>query len=934
MAGDVVQFDDNAIGTTASLIGLVQPSFIRLANATKPITIGGAGSLSTPSLSNEGGSTTTIANNAGNTFLNGVTNVSGTLKLANTGLNNFGVGVQVKGGALNVANTGDNAIGPVTITGGAMTIANTGVNTLGAIALTSGTLTLNQAAPTTVGSVLTGAGTLVKENSNILTLSGASPSFAGPIQVNNGTLRVGAATSLGYNAPNGGTTIASGATLDVNGIAISNEVVTVRGAGVGGLGAIVNSGGGQNNALKDVLLAGDTVFGGPNRWDIRVNSLGNGSLCTGGSPYNLTKVGGNQVSFVSANVDPALADVHITSGLFGYEGNTTGLGDPVRTLTIRSNATVQFWAATVALNKRITMDGGSMLRAGSGTANLATGPVTLTSGMAKLEADASINLFVNGAITGPGGITKGAAGTVSLGGSNDFLGPITNNTGTLILSNNVATGTNKVLWVNSTTGGSGISGTRVTLAGGIKTPADVWGSFDSHTTGDIRSSMYGQAGTNEWSGPLDLRGPSGIVNFAADAPNALIVSGPVTNGTFAGTVFVRGTGAGTVAGQVYLPNGTLAKTDASTWTVASTGNVWTNCQIAVGTIKLGANDALCTTAPLLMGQSDANAAALDLNGFNQTLQELTPIVGTGTRRIGNNSTTADSLFTYAGGVNPSVFAGTFVDSLGAGTRQVALMVTSGTLQLAGMNTYSGNTTIAGGTLVLISAGTIAPTPVIEVQAGATFDVTGKGTSYTLAAGQTLKGNGTVSGMVTVDSGATVSAGASIGTLEFTDSLVFSAGSTNVAEIDKSATPTCDRVNAATITFGGTLVVKHFGPAIALGDSWKLFNATSYSGSFAAIVPPTPGPGLAWDTSTLATDGTLRVWVPTLTGVVKLSDGNFALTIGGVIGRPYSVLASSDVALPLASWTVLTNGTITAAPFVFEDLTATNSLNRFYRTSTP
>ncbi|HRT08767.1 MAG TPA: hypothetical protein P5233_10300, partial [Candidatus Paceibacterota bacterium] len=43
-----------------------------------------------------------------------------------------------------------------------------------------------------------------------------------------------------------------------------------------------------------------------------------------------------------------------------------------------------------------------------------------------------------------------------------------------------------------------------------------------------------------------------------------------------------------------------------------------------------------------------------------------------------------------------------------------------------------------------------------------------------------------------------------------------------------------------------------------GDAFKLFDAASYSGAFAEIFPATPGPGLAWDTSTLATDGSLRI----------------------------------------------------------------------------
>ncbi len=44
------------------------------------------------------------------------------------------------------------------------------------------------------------------------------------------------------------------------------------------------------------------------------------------------------------------------------------------------------------------------------------------------------------------------------------------------------------------------------------------------------------------------------------------------------------------------------------------------------------------------------------------------------------------------------------------------------------------------------------------------------------------------------------------------------------------------------------------------DTLPLFSADSdkYAGSFTTIIPTTPGSGLSWDTSTLNTDGTLRI----------------------------------------------------------------------------
>lgn len=47
---------------------------------------------------------------------------------------------------------------------------------------------------------------------------------------------------------------------------------------------------------------------------------------------------------------------------------------------------------------------------------------------------------------------------------------------------------------------------------------------------------------------------------------------------------------------------------------------------------------------------------------------------------------------------------------------------------------------------------------------------------------------------------------------------------------------------------------------AFGQTPTLATSVSspYSGTFSSILPAAPGPNLAWNTSTLATDGTLRV----------------------------------------------------------------------------
>jgi hypothetical protein len=139
----------------------------------------------------------------------------------------------------------------------------------------------------------------------------------------------------------------------------------------------------------------------------------------------------------------------------------------------------------------------------------------------------------------------------------------------------------------------------------------------------------------------------------------------------------------------------------------------------------------------------------------------------------------------------------------------------------------------------------------------------------------------------------------------------------------------------TLTYGGTLVVSNVGVApLTNGASLKLFDASSYTGSFANISPAQPGPSLFWDTSGLTVNGTLKVVAAAFQGLTLLPDGNFRLTLTGPVGQAYTLRASTNVALPFANWTVLGSGTIPSSPFTFDDLTATNYRARFYRMSLP
>jgi autotransporter-associated beta strand protein len=234
-----------------------------------------------------------------------------------------------------------------------------------------------------------------------------------------------------------------------------------------------------------------------------------------------------------------------------------------------------------------------------------------------------------------------------------------------------------------------------------------------------------------------------------------------------------------------------------------------------------------------------------------------------------------------------------------------------TLYLTGTNGFTGNTTISNGVLSLLGSSSLSNSPVIAIEAGAFLSVTGRvGGTLVLANGQRLQGNGTVNGNFVAGAGSILSPGESVGTLALTGTALLQG--TAVMEIDKQASQYDILQGAVSLTYGGMLVVSNLNNALADGDAFPLFNAGSYSGSFAAIVPATPGAGLSWNTSTLATDGTLRVVVgaapqPRI-GSVSLSGGNVVLSgTGGPAGGTYSVRASTSVTLPIAQWTLLSSG---------------------------
>ena len=98
-------------------------------------------------------------------------------------------------------------------------------------------------------------------------------------------------TALGSTT--GGTVVASGATLEIAGVAIGAETVTLNGIGVGGLGAITGTG--TASLSGGVTLGSNSVIGGTGTLTL------NGVISDGASSFGVGKAGSGTLILGGAN---------------------------------------------------------------------------------------------------------------------------------------------------------------------------------------------------------------------------------------------------------------------------------------------------------------------------------------------------------------------------------------------------------------------------------------------------------------------------------------------------------------------------------------------------------------------------------------------------------------------------------------------------------
>jgi fibronectin-binding autotransporter adhesin len=302
-------------------------------------------------------------------------------------------------------------------------------------------------------------------------------------------------------------------------------------------------------------------------------------------------------------------------------------------------------------------------------------------------------------------------------------------------------------------------------------------------------------------------------------------------------------------------------------------------------------------------------------GHNNLTVDFGELGGASGASINGDGSSSNPVWRIGARNTTNNYAGIIMDAGGAYTASL-IKIGTGTFILSGANSYSGGTTISGGTLIASNSAGSA---------------TGTG-SVTVNANGRLAGTGIIAGAVNVNANGTFAPGSPLGVLTLSNNLALGAGSTTFVQVRHSPLSNSVARVLGTLTEGGTLNVTNIGAtAFTNGDSFKLFSAATYSGSFASFVLPSLAPGLVWNTNLLPVSGTLTVaaYLPPTIGSLSVSGGG--KNIGGSGGIPYwkyYVLAATNLTAP--QWVpVATNQFDASGNFIVTNLPTAGSAN-FYR----
>ena len=618
----------------------------------------------------------------------------------------------------------------------------------------------------------------------------------------------------------------SGRIVGGNGGAGASDTVRNGSSGAGGVGVVVT---GNSTITNSGTIAGGTgVNGQADAIDLSGGAntlvLQAGSAITGNVVSSSGNTSGGDTLVLGGGTNSSFAASQIGSQYQGF-AQYEKLGTSTWTLTGATAATTPWTliAGTLAISNdaslgasagKLTFNGGTL----EATATISTNRAMVLSGAGDIDVDAGMTLTANGVLSGAGPLTKGGSGALTLTGHDTYTGDTTINGGTLSVTSGGGITSTAHVFDNGTLvlDGAGTSLATTAAAGSGATVLvgnNGNGSLQLSNGASLTSSSEvdlgngaGDAGVGSVTGGATLRGYTSI-NVGQWGTGTLTVSGggTVTASGFlsiadetgsTGNTTVTGSGSSANADWVAVGN----HDGTGTLTIANGGTVNANHFVigadagSVGTVNIGA------------AAGDAPAAAGTLNTSSVAF-------GNGSGSLVFNHTDTGYVFAPAisGAGNVDVLAGTTI--------------------FTANDSYSGSTTITGGTLSITSGSSVANTSTVldngtlnvdgvgsgitATSGGTPFLVGSNGTgTLTASNGASVQSNGEINigqsggdvGSVTVTSGASMNAGASINIGKWGDgTLDVSGGGTVTANGFFSIADQSTATGVVTVTDSGSSV---------------------------------------------------------------------------------------------------------------------------------
>lgn len=669
----------------------------------------------------------------------------------------------VNGGTLLYGINDSISSGNITVNGGTLDIA-TYTDTVGAVILQNGTITGSSGVLTgtsynfregTVSAIIAGAVAVTRIATNtasdsVVTLT-RDNTYTGATTITSGILRLGGAGG-GTNTPLGttgtGTTVSSGAALDLNGYTLGTaEGLTINGLGYGPGTTVANGnsnmGALMNSSSTPVSYSGAITLGAASRINsdygaMTISSAISGAFTLTIGGFSSTELSGVIGSGAVAVTKDGIGDLTLSNGNSSYTGATTisvgtlklgavsvgGTNSPLGTTggatVISTGARLDLNGYSLGIAEPITnINGGGYglgdfasgaLINSSASAVAFTGAITL--GAASTIKANSGDITLSGAVSGAFGLTIAGTGTGTISGLVGISsGTITKiDTGTWTLSNagNTYTGTttinNGTLKLGAAGGATNTplgttTGSTSVLSGGVL-------DLNGYTLGTAEVLTINGRGIND-SGSLINSG--GAVTFAGSITQAtdsrianngsglMTLSGAIV-GAFA--LYVGGSADITFGVAVSTAGLSIIKQGADILTVTGANTYTGQTRVDAGTFAYASTTTLGSTNLIVLGGTFDNTNNID------TIGTVTLVGGT----INNSVALTGTSYTFENGTINGILAGAV-----AVTKN-----TNNTVRLTGVNTISSTVTINAGTLMISGSGSAVSVTAITVNLGGTL----------------------------------------------------------------------------------------------------------------------------------------------------------------------------------------------------------------------